>query len=97
MPQYDAKGMDPYSAVEKFQLRENPQPFSVAMFGSSVSIWGVLSDLVADELKLPPHDVRKLAESGGLFERGDHPRKRPPASSGTAQRPRGIDVHDIQA
>jgi hypothetical protein len=65
VPQYDAKGMDPYSAVEQFQLRRNSEPFRVAVFGSSVSIWGVLTELVADELKLPPHDVRKLAVVGG--------------------------------
>ena len=65
MPQYDGKGMDPYSAVETFQLRKHPERFSVAMFGSSVSIWGILSDVVADELKLAHHEVRKLAVVGG--------------------------------
>ena len=63
--QYDAKGMDPYSAVETFQLRQDSRPFSIAMFGSSVSIWGVMSDIVAGELGVPPEDVRKLAVVGG--------------------------------
>lgn len=65
VPHYDAKGMDPYSAVETFQLRQHPNPFRVAMFGSSVSIWGVLTDIVADGLGLAHHDVRKLAVVGG--------------------------------
>jgi hypothetical protein len=64
-PQFDAKGMEAYAAVETFALRKNPHPFSVAMFGSSVSIWGIVSDVVADELGLPHHRVRKLAVVGG--------------------------------
>lgn len=64
-PQFDAKGMEAYAAVETFALRQSPHPFSVALFGSSVSIWGVLSNLVADELRLPHEQVRKLAVVGG--------------------------------
>lgn len=79
VPQYDDKGMDPFGAVEKFRLKDDSRPFSVAMFGSSVSIWGVLPGIVADELKLPHHELRKLAVVGGtafdhwkLVERNPH-------------------------
>lgn len=65
VPHFDAKGMDPYSAVEHFRLKQRPEPFSVALFGSSVSIWGILPEIVADELKLPHERVRKLAVVGG--------------------------------
>jgi hypothetical protein len=65
LPQFDGKGMDPYGAVETFRLRLDPKPFSVALFGSSVSIWGVLSERVAEGLGLPNEQVRKLAVVGG--------------------------------
>jgi hypothetical protein len=65
LPQFDERGMDPYSTVETFRLRLDPKPLSVALFGSSVSIWGVLSERLAEELGLPHEQVRKLAVVGG--------------------------------
>lgn len=65
LPQYDAKGMEAYAAVETFAVRQDPEPIKLAMFGSSVSIWGVLPDLVAEGLQMPKENVRKLAVVGG--------------------------------
>ena len=64
-PQFDDEGMDPYGVVEKYRIREIDHPIEVAIFGSSVSIWGILPELMADELGTPHHTVRKLTVQGG--------------------------------
>lgn len=62
---FDEQGMDPFHAVEKFVLRQDPHPIDLAFFGSSQSVWGILSGNVANELELNPRAVRNLASPGG--------------------------------
>ena len=65
LPRFDEEGMDPFSVVETYQLRERSEPFEIGVFGSSVSIWGVLPEVIAEELDVPENSVRKLAVQGG--------------------------------
>lgn len=65
LPRFDKEGMDPFSVVEVYRLRGQPEPFTVALLGSSVSIWGILPEVVAEEMGLRPQDVRKLAIQAG--------------------------------
>ena len=62
---FDEQGMDPFHAVEKFVLRQDPHRIDLAFFGSSQSVWGILSSNVANELELNPRAVRNLASPGG--------------------------------
>jgi hypothetical protein len=64
-PQFDRQGMETSAAVETYVLRGDPDPFSLAIFGSSVTIWGVMPEVVAGNLNIPPEKVRKLAVVGG--------------------------------
>ena len=57
--------MDPYGVVETFRCGLIQTRSASALFGSSVSIWGVLSESWRDELRLPHAQVRKLAVVGG--------------------------------
>lgn len=65
VPHFNADGMDPYCSVETFRLNNDPHPLEVAFFGSSVSIWGVITDEVARELGKKPESLRSLAMQGG--------------------------------
>ena len=64
-PQYTNEGMDPFCSVEVFQLKNNPQPLEVAFFGSSVTIWDVMTNEVAAQMGKNPDNVRSLAMQGG--------------------------------
>ena len=65
VPQFDEHGMEPYSAVETFRLRKMPEPFEVGLFGSSVAIWGLIPEIVAEGLGERPENLRKLCVAGG--------------------------------
>lgn len=65
VPLIDENGMEPYSAVETFRLRKIPDSFEVGLFGSSVAIWGLIPDLVAQGLGERPENLRKLCVAGG--------------------------------
>jgi hypothetical protein len=64
-PQYTNEGMDPFCSVEVFQLKNNPQPLEVAFFGSSVTIWDIMTNEVAAQMGKHPDNVRSLAMQGG--------------------------------
>jgi hypothetical protein len=64
-PQFDEHGMEPYSAVETFRLRKMPDAFEVGLFGSSVAIWGLIPEIVAEGLGERPENLRKLSVAGG--------------------------------
>lgn len=64
-PLYDNRGMDAYSAVEKFMLQKDPNPVRVAFFGTSQSVWGIISSDLAGDWGLPQEQVRNLATEGG--------------------------------
>ncbi len=65
LPMYDIRGMDAYGAVENFQLRKEPAPVKIGFFGTSQSVWGVISDEVAQAWDMPPSEVRNLSIEGG--------------------------------
>ena len=65
VPQFDDGGMDPYGAVEKFRLRKSTQPLEIAAFGSSVTLWGMLSDVVAKEMDIDLAKSIALGVAGG--------------------------------
>lgn len=65
LPLFDEDGMEAYSVVETHLLRKDPRPFTTAVFGSSITAWGVIPEIVATEAGLRPEDLRKLAVQGG--------------------------------
>lgn len=65
VPHFDSVGMEGYGATEVYQLRKNPEPVEIAFFGSSESVWAILSEDVARDLGENPARVRNLATSGG--------------------------------
>jgi hypothetical protein len=64
-PHFDDRGMDGFATTENYLLRKNPNPVSVAFFGSSQSVWAILSDDVAADMGEDPARVRNLAVEGG--------------------------------
>lgn len=80
VPQLDKQGMEPYSAVETFRLRENPVPVEVAFLGSSQTIWGIDTASVAKMLRRKPSRVVNLGTAGGTpFEMWNLVRRNPKA------------------
>ncbi len=76
--QLDDAGLDPYTAVEAFRLRENPEPSEVAFFGSSQTIWGIVKEPVAKKLGRRPKRVVNLGTAGGTpFEMWNLVRRNP--------------------
>lgn len=65
LPHFDEKGMDAYSAVETYNLRKVDAPFETGIFGSSVCVWGIIPELVAEGMGRQPETFRKLATEGG--------------------------------
>jgi hypothetical protein len=65
LPMYDIRGMDAYGAVENFQLRKQDAPVKVGFFGTSQSVWGVISEEAARTWGVPAHEVRNLSIEGG--------------------------------
>jgi hypothetical protein len=65
LPMYDIRGMDAYGAVENFQLRKQEAPVKIGFFGSSQSVWGVISDEAARTWGVPASEVRNLSIEGG--------------------------------
>ncbi|MEZ0276477.1 MAG: hypothetical protein ACAH88_16325 [Roseimicrobium sp.] len=65
LPMYDIRGMDAYGAVETFQLRKKDALVKIGFFGTSQSVWGVISDEVAQAWSMPPSEVRNLSIEGG--------------------------------
>jgi hypothetical protein len=65
LPMYDIRGMDAYGAVENFQLRKQEAPVKIGFFGTSQSVWGVISDEAARTWGVPEGEVRNLAIEGG--------------------------------
>src|SRR6478609_7985622 len=53
LPMYDIRGMDAYGAVENFQLRKQDAPVQVGFFGTSQSVWGVISEEAARTWGVP--------------------------------------------
>jgi hypothetical protein len=64
-PHFDERGMEAYGATEAYLLRKNPAPVKVAFFGSSQSIWAILSGDIAADIGEDPAGVRNLAVEGG--------------------------------
>ena len=78
VPQLDNEGLEPYSAVETFRLRENPIPVEVAFLGSSQTIWGVETTSVAKMIRRKPTRVVNLGTAGGTpFEMWNMVRRNP--------------------
>lgn len=65
LPHFDDGGMEAYSAVETFNLKKMPQPFEVGLFGSSVAVWGLMPEVIAEQMGRPPEQLRKLCVQGG--------------------------------
>lgn len=65
LPHFDEKGMDAYSAVETYRLRKVDAPFETGIFGSSVCVWGIIPERVAQGMGRRPETFRKLATEGG--------------------------------
>lgn len=65
LPLYDAGSMEDYAAVETFRLRQIPDLPELAFFGSSIGLWAVIPEVIADELGEPRQIVRNLAIPGG--------------------------------
>ena len=65
LPKFDDKGMDAYAAVEEFRLRKVPEPFEIAVFGSSVAVWGIIPEVLAESMGAEPAKLRLLAVEGG--------------------------------
>lgn len=65
LPLYDIRGMDAYGAVETFQLREQEAPVKIGFFGTSQSVWGVISEEAASTWGVPAGEVRNLSIEGG--------------------------------
>ena len=65
LPRFDETRMEPCAAVETFRLRKMPEPFEVGLFGSSVAVWGLIPEVVAEGLGKRPEDMRKLCVAGG--------------------------------
>lgn len=64
-PHFESDSMEPHAAVETFRLRKDPRTIKTAIFGSSVTIWGVIPEIIAEETHTDPAGVRKLAVQGG--------------------------------
>lgn len=76
--QVDDAGLDPYTAVEAFRLKDNPEPAEVAFFGSSQTIWGIVTQPVAKILERKPKRVVNLGTVGGTpFEMWNLVRRNP--------------------
>lgn len=65
LPHFDDGGMEAYSAVETFQLKKMPKPFEIGLFGSSVAVWGLMPEVIAEQIGRPPEQLRKLCVQGG--------------------------------
>ena len=65
VPQFDGDGMDPFGAVETFRLRKMPGQIETAVLGSSVTIWGIMPEVMAEELHASAETVRALGVAGG--------------------------------
>lgn len=65
LPRFDHEGMDPFHVVETYRIRDKKEPFTVAILGSSVSIWGIIPEAMAESLGQPRSAIRKLAIQGG--------------------------------
>jgi hypothetical protein len=65
LPRFSEVEMEPHAAVEVYSLRKDPHPIETAIFGSSVTIWGVIPEVIAEEAGGDPAGVRKLAVRGG--------------------------------
>ena len=65
LPHFDETRMEPCSAVETFRLRKMPVPFEVGLFGSSVAVWGLIPEVVAQAMGKRPEEMRKLCVAGG--------------------------------
>ena len=65
LPHFDDKGMDAYSAVEHYKLEKRDKPFDVAVFGSSVAVWGIIPEVLADSMGVEREKTRHLAVEGG--------------------------------
>jgi len=77
-PQVDDEGLDPYGAVETFRLEENRAPMEVAFFGSSQTIWGIVTQPIAKKLGRKPSRVVNLGTAGGTpFEMWNLVRRNP--------------------
>src|SRR5204862_6738141 len=64
-PHFDDRGMEAYVTTEAYLLRKDPAPVKVAFFGSSQSVWAILSEDIAAEIGEDPAGVRNLAVEGG--------------------------------
>lgn len=65
LPVYDNRGVDAYSAIETYLLRDNPVLPKIAFFGTSQSVWDVVASDFATDWGLDPGEVRNLSTEGG--------------------------------
>jgi hypothetical protein len=64
-PHFDERGMEAFGTTEAYLLRKNPAPVKVAFFGSSQSVWAILTEDIAADISEDPAGVRNLAVEGG--------------------------------
>ena len=65
VPHFDSGGMEAYDAVEVFSLKKRPEPFKIAVLGSSITVWAIIESQLATDLGLEAGAVRRLATPGG--------------------------------
>jgi hypothetical protein len=64
-PHFDDRGMEAFGTTETYLLRKVPAPVKVAFFGSSQSVWAILTRDIAAGIGEDPALVRNLAVEGG--------------------------------
>jgi hypothetical protein len=90
----DKGSMEDFAAVETFRLRQIPDLPELAFFGSSIGLWAVIPQVIADELGEPREVVRNLAIPGGTpFDLWNLIRRNPGTFSGL--RMAAIEVNPI--
>jgi hypothetical protein len=65
IPQFDDGGMDPFGSVEKFRLQKSKVQSEVVALGSSVPLWGMMPDVIAEGLNIDPAKSLALGVAGG--------------------------------